>query len=248
MTDTAAEILVAVLAFLLAGLVKGVIGMGLPTVAVGVLSLVTTPAKAAAILVIPSLVTNVWQVWAGRRLGSILRRLWPLLLGTCAGTAAGALLFAPGSMRGGDVALGVALILYAALGLASVPIHVRRCDEPWLGPLSGFATGVLTVVTNTFVLPSVPYLGALAWDHDELVQALGVSFMVSTLALAAALLGQGVLAPAAAGVSVLAVLPAVAGMSIGQALRRRVSPRAFRVCFFLGLLGLGVHLVSRGVL
>ncbi|MBM0207112.1 hypothetical protein JNW90_32035 [Micromonospora sp. STR1s_5] len=65
-----------VLAFLLAGLVKGVIGLGLPTVAIGVLSLAMSPAQAAALLVVPSLVTNIWQLAAGSRLLPLTARLW----------------------------------------------------------------------------------------------------------------------------------------------------------------------------
>ena len=59
--------------FLLAGLVKGVIGMGLPTVAMGLLALALPPAEAAAILVVPSLVTNVWQLLAGPRFAALAR-------------------------------------------------------------------------------------------------------------------------------------------------------------------------------
>ena len=244
MTETLPELVLTGFAFLLAGLVKGVIGMGLPTVAVGVLSLGMAPAKAAAILVVPSLVTNIWQVWAGGRLSTILRRLWPLLLGTWAGT----LVFTPGSTGGGELALGLALIFYAGLGLASVPMRVRPREETWLGPLCGFATGVITVITNVFVLPNVPYLSALQWDRDELIQALGVSFTVSTLALGASLLASGVLVPSAAGTSFLAIVPAVGGMYLGQLIRSRVSAPTFRLCFFVGMLALGVHLAVRGLL
>ena len=51
--------------FLLAGLVKGVIGLGLPTIAMGLLAIVLPPAQAAALLVVPSFVTNVWQLAFG---------------------------------------------------------------------------------------------------------------------------------------------------------------------------------------
>jgi uncharacterized protein len=47
--------------FVLAGFVKGVIGLGLPTVAMGLLALLMTPAQAAAVLVVPSFLTNIWQ-------------------------------------------------------------------------------------------------------------------------------------------------------------------------------------------
>ena len=79
----------ASLAFALAGLVKGVIGLGLPTVAIGLLALMMAPAQAAALLVVPAFVTNVWQA-AGGRFAALFRRMWPLLLGICAGTWAGA--------------------------------------------------------------------------------------------------------------------------------------------------------------
>ena len=61
--------------FLFAGLVKGVVGLGLPTVAMGLLGLAMPPVAAAALLLVPSLVTNVWQLLAKPRFGGLLRRL-----------------------------------------------------------------------------------------------------------------------------------------------------------------------------
>ncbi len=75
--------------FLLAGLVKGIVGMGLPTVAMGLLSLALPPAEAAAILIVPSLVTNVWQLLAGPACGALMRRLWSMMAGVVAGHAGG---------------------------------------------------------------------------------------------------------------------------------------------------------------
>jgi hypothetical protein len=80
--------------FLLAGFVKGVIGLGLPTIGMGLLAVVMAPAQAAALLVVPSFVTNVWQLALGPGIGSLLRRLWPMLLGICLG-AWGARDFSP---------------------------------------------------------------------------------------------------------------------------------------------------------
>jgi hypothetical protein len=63
--------------FIAAGFVKGVVGLGLPTVAMGTLSLVMAPVQAAALLIVPSMVTNVWQLAAGPGLRALLlRRLW----------------------------------------------------------------------------------------------------------------------------------------------------------------------------
>lgn len=234
--------------FAFAGFIKGVIGLGLPTIAVGILGLVMAPAQAAALLVIPNLITNGWQIATGPALKPILRRLWPMLLTIGLGTWAGAGLLQ--QSKGGGAAtlwLGLALIAYALVGLKAASLRVPPAKEPWLGPLVGFVTGVVTAATGVFVLPAVPYLQALGFDKDELVQALGVSFIVSTLALSFGLAGAGALTLAVGWQSALALLPALAGMAAGQAIRERISPATFKRCFFGGLLALGAYLCWRGL-
>jgi uncharacterized membrane protein YfcA len=235
-------------AFLLAGAVKGVIGLGLPTVVVGLLGLIMTPMEAAALLILPSLVTNLWQALAGRGTGALLRRLWPLLAGTAAGTAAGTVIAGHFAAHGAELALGVALILYAALGMSKLQFTVPARAEPWLSPAVGTGTGLITVVTGVFVIPSVPYLQALRLDKDDLVQAMGLAFTVSTLTLAASLTFSGEFHLDVAGTSLLALLPALGGMMLGQWIRARVRPDVFRKCFFFGLLALGLHLTARSLL
>jgi uncharacterized membrane protein YfcA len=231
--------------FVLAGFVKGVIGLGLPTVAIGLLGLVMTPVEAAALLIVPSLVTNIWQLAAGRRLVPLTRRLWPMLLGICVGTWAGAGLLMGDLNGSATTALGIALVLYALFGLASVQFSVPSRSEGWLAPLIGAATGAVSSATGVFVIPAVPYLQALGLDKDDLVQALGLAFTVSTIALAAGLAHEGAFRPSMAGVSILALVSALVGMMIGQGIRNRVRPAAFRFWFFLGLLVLGGHLALR---
>lgn len=245
MIESAASLAFVAVTFLLAGFVKGVIGLGLPTVAVGLLGLAMAPGQAAALLIVPSFVTNVWQLMAGPRLAPLLRRLWPMMLGICAGTWAGAgLLTGDGSGRAAT-ALGIALVLYSAVSLSALRLRVPCAAEPWLSPVIGAATGLVTAATGVFVLPAVPYLQALALDKDDLVQALGLSFTVSTVALAAGLWRDGAFAMSAASASLLALAPALAGMGLGQRIRSRVSAAAFRRWFFLGLLALGAHLALR---
>jgi uncharacterized membrane protein YfcA len=231
--------------FILTGTVKGVVGLGLPTVAVGLLGLVMAPREAAALLVVPSLVTNLWQLAAGPAIGPMSRRLWPMLAGIVAGTlAGGALLPAMGSTWAVAL-LGIALICYAISGLCAFTLNVQRESEPIAGPLVGVLTGIVTAGTGVFVIPAVPYLAGLRLARDELVQALGLAFTASTCALALSLWMAGAMPLHAAGASLLALAPALAGMWLGQRLRTRISPQLFRRCFFVGLLGLGLHLSVR---
>ena len=80
--------LLVIATFLLAGMIKGVIGLGLPTIAMGLLGLAMAPSQAAALLIIPATVTNVWQLAFGGHLSKLLQRLWPMLLAICVGSIA----------------------------------------------------------------------------------------------------------------------------------------------------------------
>jgi hypothetical protein len=242
--------------FVLAGLVKGVTGMGLPTVAMALLTLTLPPLEAAALLIVPSAVTNVWQLATGPALYPLWLRLRTLLVAVCVGTAAGGWLlssppapddFAASGAAGmssgacASLVLGLALAAYGALGLSGWRGRVTPRAELWAGPLAGAATGVLAGITGVFVMPVAPYLQALNLEKDDLVQALGLAFTVSTLALAVVLTCRGSWQVSAAGGSVLALLPAGAGMMLGQWLRDRMPAAVFRRCFFISLLALGAH-------
>jgi len=246
MFDQPIVVLAAVAAtFFIAGLVKGVTGMGLPTVAMGVLGTLISPVAAAALLIVPSFVTNVWQLLAGPGFDRLVGRLWPMMLAIVVGTIAGASLLASGDTQVTTAALGAVLLLYATYTLFARQLLVPPRHEPWLSPVIGLATGVVTGGTGVFVIPAVPYLQALGLEKDDLVQALGLSFTISTVALAAGLAVRGALHFDNLAMSTLAIVPALAGMWAGQVLRNRVSPPAFRRWFLIGLLLLGVEMLAK---
>lgn len=234
--------------FLLAGWVKGVVGMGLPTVAMAALGLAMPPVHAAALLVVPSLVTNVWQFLAGPDARGIARRLATMLVLVCVGTGLGLQVLTSGSSRWPSVALGAVLGAYAVVGLSTARLEVPRRIEAVVSPVMGLLTGVLTGSTGVFVVPAVPYLSALGMGKDELVQGLGLSFTVSTVALAVGLGASGNFSRSLLLASTASVLPALAGMCIGQAVRHRIAPAAFRRWFFMAMLGVGGYMVVRGLL
>jgi hypothetical protein len=138
----------------------------------GLLAVVMPPVHAAAILILPSLVTNVWQMLAGPALSVVLRRLWPMMLAVCLGTWAGLGLMTAASARFGTALLGIALALYAITGLATLRLFVPKQWEPIFSPIVGAITGLITAATGLFVIPAVPYLQAIGLRRDEPVQAL----------------------------------------------------------------------------
>jgi uncharacterized membrane protein YfcA len=245
MFDAATLFIAAV--FVAAGLTKGVIGLGLPTISMGLLALVMPPVQAAALLALPSLVTNVWQMLSGTWLRAVTARLWPMMAGVCAGTWAGMGLMSGAGGRYGTMLLGIALAIYALTGLAALRYSIPRAHEIWAGPLVGGVTGLITAATGVFVVPAVPYLQAIGLEKEELVQGLGLSFTVSTAALAVNLARADALDVGLAGPALGALAMAAVGMALGQALRLRMSPPTFRRWFFSALLLLGLYLAARGL-
>ena len=234
--------------FLLGGTVKGVIGLGLPTIALGLLAATLDIRAAMALLLVPSFATNVWQVASGGHLRELLRRLWPFL-----GCAAVAVWFGSAALRGTDAGwlaalLGLLVVAYAVLGLTRPAFHLAPGREAVAGPLVGIVNGILTGLTGSFVVPGVLYLQALGLGRDALVQGMGMLFMTSTIALAVALGGHGLLPTSLLGTSALAVVPALIGMSAGRRLRGRLSEAAFRRVFFWALLVLGLYIIGEHAL
>lgn len=231
-------------AFLLAGFVKGVIGLGLPTVSLALLTAVLGLPQAMALLLVPSFLTNVWQAFAGGGAFGTFRRIWPFLVMATTTVWVGALALTRLDTAVLSGMLGALLIAYALVNLGGIRLTIPAAHERWAGPAIGAANGVLTGMTGSFVVPGVMFLQAIGLPRERLMQGMGMLFTLSTLALALALGGNGLLTAELGRLSALAVLPALAGMVIGQALRDRLSEAAFRRTFFIGLLAMGGYIVA----
>lgn len=248
-SSTSDPILITIAAvFLLAGFVKGTIGLGLPTVAMGLLATRMPPAHALAIVILPAIVTNIWQTFLGPYLRDILRRLWPLMIGTLLGIWAGSDLMTGPYARYGTVVLGILLVIYAIVGLSRVRFHVARTDEKWIGGIVGVITGLVSAATGVQVIPSMPFMQAIGMEKDELVQALGVFFTTATLALAFNLSEAGLLNTSIAWPITVAMAAAFTGMYLGQVLRSRMEAETFRRWFLIAMLLLGVYLAGNTLL
>ena len=239
---------VIVFTFFAAGVVKGVTGMGLPTVSMGVLTSLLSPLAAAGLLLVPSFVTNVWQLAAGPKFGMIARRLWPMMFTIVIGSLMSSALLTGGNSSLTTAGLGVALVIYAAYTLLARPFHVATRWERRLSPITGLLTGLMTGATGLFVIPAVPYIQSLDFERDDLVQALGLSFTVSTIALAIGLLWHDAAPVGNLLTSTLAVVPALIGMATGQVIRTRIRPQLFRRLFLVFLLLLGLEMAIHGLL
>ncbi|MDH3476351.1 MAG: sulfite exporter TauE/SafE family protein, partial [Rhodospirillales bacterium] len=175
---------------------------------------------------------------------AILRRLWPFLLMATATVWLGALALTRVDLSLLSALIGGLLVVYSAVSLAGLRFTVATRQELWLGPLVGSANGVLTGMTGSFVVPGVLFLQAIGLPRDMQIQAMGMLFTVSTLALAVAMQANDLLTMQLGTLSAAALLPAVLGMVVGQRIRQGLSEQLFRRVFFVSLLVLGAYIVT----
>jgi uncharacterized protein len=241
MTDVTSALWAVGAVFVLAGGVKGVTGMGLPTVAVSLLGLWLAPAQAAALLVLPSLATNLAQC-RGPHLRRLVATLWPLWLALTMATVLTPDVSVAWPGLQPHRLLGVVLVAYGIWGLwrPALPLLSQSPRQAWwLGAMVGAITGVVTAATAVFVIPMVAYLQALRLDKDAMVQALGLSFTVATLALTLRLQSAGALTLWSSS-TLLAIVAAFVGLWLGSKLRARISAATFQRALFVVFIALGL--------
>lgn len=240
-------ILIVVGTFLIAGAVKGVIGLGLPTVSLALLTVAIGLPEAMNLLLVPSLVTNLWQATVGGHGQAVLRRVWPFLVMATATVWLGANALTRVDLALLSALLGVLLVVYLTVNLTGYRLALTTRQEVWVGPLVGAVNGLLTGMTGSFVVPGVMFLQAIGLSRDMLIQAMGVLFTASTLALAFALQGNNLLTVELGTLSTAALLPAVIGMVVGQRIRKGLSEQVFRRVFFISLLILGAYIIANAL-
>ncbi|MEZ5872811.1 MAG: sulfite exporter TauE/SafE family protein [Nitratireductor sp.] len=229
--------------FLLAGIVKGVVGLGLPTVSLALLAVAYDLPTAMALLIAPSLVTNVSQALSGGHALPIIARIWPFLVMAGATVWIGSMALDLVDLEVLTAMLGVLLVIYALINMAGFRLRVPPHRETATGIAAGLVNGVLTGMTGSFAVPGVTYLQAIGLPRDMLIQAMGLLFAISTLGLGAALFDTPYMNATLAIASVIAVIPALIGMWLGQRLRRSLSEAGFRRYFFAALLLLGLYII-----
>ena len=228
--------------FLLAGFVKGVIGLGLPTVSLAILAAITDLTNAMALMIVPSVLTNALQSVLGGNLRDILQRLWPFMLMAGVTVWIGTAILVGVDLAFLTMLLGALLMIYSLVSLKGVNFLLPVHHESWIGAGAGALSGILTGMTGASV-PGVLFLQSLGLNREQLIQAMGMLFTVSTVALWAAL-GRNDLFSMQQGVlSAYAVAPAFIGMLLGWRLRLALSQRVFRRVFFMAILALGAYLI-----
>lgn len=232
-------------AFLAAGTVKGVLGVGLPMIAVPLIASATSPAQAIALASVPVVVSNAWQAFHGGHTGDCLRRFWPMLMAVVIGTLIGVQILATVDARVISGILGVVLVVFTAFQALPRTLELGPRGERWLGPPLGLIGGVLGGMSSLFGPLLILYLVALRLSKDVFVAAVALLFFTGSLPLFLGLVAHGILSPHQILLSALSALPVIAGLVIGRLLRQRVPQALFEKALFAVLVVIGLNLIRR---
>jgi uncharacterized membrane protein YfcA len=236
------------LAVVVAAVVKGVIGSGFPTLATPLLTLFLDVKVAVALLIVPNIVMDGIQL---SRRGSVLptlRRFAVLLAFGALGTVIGTRFLVVLSPRVLMLVLGAFILTFVALNVTKVSPRLPPRWEPWAAPVAGFVAGVVGGITNVPGTPLVIYFYALGLAKHDFVRSVAVTFIVYKLVQLAAVTWYGLLTLPLLGVSILLTAVALAGFYAGLAVQDRLEQRAFNRAVLVFLAALGLWLTLRGAL
>ena len=248
MSELGAGVLLwCVFALVMAGTVKGVLGIGIPMVSISMLALVVPVPMAVALLPVPIVLANLYQSLFGGQLRNTFRRFGLLILAVVAGTFLGASLLVQidqGFLLG---VVGAVVLVFAASAYLPSRVRLGARAERWLGPPVGLLGGVLGGMTTFFGPPIIMYLFALNLEKDEFVGTVSTIYLCAGVPLAVGLGLYGMMGPREYLWSFAAAAPIFLGIAIGQWLRTRISHTAFRNALLLMLVVVGVRLVYRAL-
>jgi uncharacterized membrane protein YfcA len=233
------------LAVLVSGFVKGTIGIGFPTLATPLLTLVIDVKTAVVLLILPNIVMDGIQFARQGVPLATMRRLTVLIVFGAVGTVLGTRLLVDLPASVVLLVLGIFLLVFVALEVARLAPRISPGWEPWIAPVAGFVAGVLGGVTNVPGTPLAVYFYALGMDKREFIRAVAFTFMLYKLVQLAAVAYYGLLNWTLLVVSAGLTVVAVAGFTGGLAVQDRLEQRAFNRLILIFLAGLGLWLVLR---
>lgn len=242
------ELLALLAAFMLAGgVVKGILGIGLPLVSVPLIAIFLSVPQAIALMAVPLFASNLYQLTQGAPLGPVLARFWPLFAAIVVGSYVGVQWLTSIDADALNVLLGAAVIAVAASYLVKLDLRIPPRLEAPAGGGFGFAAGLLGGLSSFIGPPMVIYLVAVNLRKEEFITTVAAGFVAGMIPLQGTLIATGYLDGTGALLSMLGIVPVLAGMRLGKLVRDRIPQHMFRNVVLLVLLVIGANLIRRGV-
>lgn len=235
-------------ALIVGGIVKGVVAIGLPIVTIAILLNFMPPTTVLAIVVLPIVITNLWQAARAGNLMEPVRRFWAMTACFVIFLFVGARLMVELDTDVLFGVLGTCVAIFSATSLLRPRAHpLNPRIEKWAGPLAGTLGGLLGGVSTIWGPPMMMYLMMLKLDKDTWVRTIGLIWFCGAVPLAIAYWQNGILNPDNIWLSAYACIPGMIGIRIGEKLRERINQETFRKVLLVILFIIGLNLIRRAV-
>ena len=239
------QIIVVSSAFLAAGLVKGVTGLGYTTSALPVITLAVGLHTAMPLVLFPSMASNLTVMVGAGHFRTTLRRFLLLYLALLPGLGLGLALVLTADQDLAASVLGLVIIVYCAFAFWRPALRLTERQERTMQIPVGLLNGLINGFTGSQIIPLVPFMLSLRLEADRFVQAVNIGFTLSSLVMVFGLSQVGLLNWSTLLFSVAGIVPAILGSWVGAILRRRLPDTRFRLFVLSVLIVLGAILVSR---
>jgi len=233
--------------FLLAGTVKGLIGIGLPTIILGLLSQFLDPRFSVAMLLVPALVSNSWQVYRSKVAPELLVKLWPFAVTMGVGIWVFSRFAAELPTDILLASLGAVIILFViTTWFSKFPPIPQRLDRLFQ-IIFGSIAGVMGGLTAIWAPPMVIYLLSAKFSKDDLVGGMGLLLVAGLVPLTIGYVQSGLFNQSTLLLSTIMTVPIILGFTIGESFRKRMNTEQFRNALLLFFLLMGANLLRRGL-
>ena len=234
------------LIFVLAGLVKGTVGFGLPTIGIGLGALISDIPTAMMLILVPTIFTNITQILSTGSVASVLTKTWAFLLGAVVLVPGGLWMVVVVPEFPYERLLGLSILVYSLASLRGFNPVMQTKNNQGLGLALGLLNSVLTGMTGSMSVPGVMYLRSLQLTRDDLFCAMGILFLTSTLAMGGSLWWLDRATEELSALSVMMCLPVALGVWLGMRVRLTLSEERFKQIFLWAFTVLGAYLAVFG--
>jgi uncharacterized protein len=237
-----------VCSLIVAGLLKGTIGVGMPVVALPLLSLCIDVKSAAMLLSMPLIFSNLPQALEGGKTARCFIQLMPVILGMIPGLFLGVRVLLALDADVAKIIAGLVLMVVGGVTLLAPKLQLQARLVLPAGIAFGFFGGVLGGIAAMAGPLVFIFLLAKGLRGKAFTKEASLYLVVSAGLLAILLTASRQFNWLDVSVSTAATLPVVLGMYVGQHMRDKIAPEAFKKLVLFAVIAAGAELLRHGFL
>ena len=236
--------------YLIAGTIKGTLGVGLPTTALTLMTFFLSPFQALAINLVPMFITNIWQFSRAKNLIALMKRYAFFAFGLSVAIFGFSFVTVQLSSNGVRMALAGAVIIFAVYNMIQRPFVLSQAHDKSWQLFFGVMAGVMGALTSMWAVPLVMYLLSRKLSPRDFVDAAGFLLLVGCIPLSVGYFYTGLVTADVIGPAIAGTIGSLSGFQLGERLRGLINADLFKkiLLWFFLLMGVRMAIVALSAL